>query len=492
MKVLFVAAEMEPIAKVGGLADVIGSLPEKLSELGCDVRIVIPFYREVKNNLRRYKLKAKTLKEKFTILVGRHKLNGIIEELSLGSLKIYLLNNDNLYDREFIYSTPQGQYKDNDLRFGFLSLGALEIVKTLNFKPNIIHCHDWHTALLPIALKCRKDLREEPFFKKSKIVFTIHNIAYQGLFSKGILDKFKITSSSSLKNNGTKLRGKVNLLKGGILYSHLVTTVSPSYAEELKKTQYSTGLNNILRKTSEQQNKLIGIMNGIDYDHWNPKTDRALYVNYDTNDITMKTANKIKLKQMLGFNSGNDKPLLGMVSRLTYQKGMDLVVDSLKDIFEMGFQLVIQGSGDEKIVNILKRAQEKHRKNLSVISKFDDVIARRIYASSDIFLMPSRFEPCGLSNIIALRYGSIPIVRGTGGLLDSMRDYTVDKTTGNGFIFHKFSKPDLLYALSRALSVFENKVEWSRLVTRAMKEDFSWKKSSKKYLELYKTLLSKK
>ena len=487
MKVLFVSPEMDPLAKVGGLADVVGALPKELESLGCDVRVIIPLYNQVKENLKNLKLKAKNLRKEIIVCLDWLPFKGDVLEVNLNGLTVYLLRNDNFFNRDYIYSTPQGDYQDNDLRFGFLSLGALEIAKALDFKPDIIHCHDWQTALVPISLKWRRHVKDDPFFSKSKIVFTIHNISYQGLFLRDTLEKLGLPLYA-FTPQGIEFYGKISLLKGGIVYGDAVTTVSPNYAEEIKKPEYGNALDGILRWISQESNKLVGILNGIDYQAWDPKTDKALYVNYGIGDITGKLKNKSELRNELGLYAEEGKPLLGMVSRLTEQKGIDLVVEALPQIFDLGFQVAILGTGEEKYVRMLENANSRYKGNLSVVIGFNDEIARRIYAGCDMFLMPSRFEPCGLGQMIAMKYGSIPVVRGTGGLLDSVRDRSVDRKHGNGFVFHLFSKVSFLDALTRALLVYENREEWIGLVTRAMKEDFSWKRSSEKYLELYESL----
>src|SRR3990170_4006736 len=452
MKVLFVSPEMEPLAKVGGLADVVGALPKELENLGCDVRVIIPLYDQVKENLKNLKLKAKNLRKEITVCLDWLPFKGNVMEANLNGLTVYLLRNDNFFNREYIYSTPQGDYQDNDMRFGFLSLSALEIAKAL--------------------------------------VFKIHNISYQGLFPRETLEKFGLPWYV-FTPQGIEFYGKISLLKGGVVYGDAVTTVSPNYAEEIKTPEYGNGLDGILRWISQESNKLVGILNGIDYDAWDPKTDKALYVNYGIGDINGKLKNKSELQNELGLYADEGKPLLGMVSRLTEQKGIDLVVEALPQIFDLGFQVVILGTGEEKYVRMLENAKSRYKGNLSVVIGFHDEIARRIYAGCDMFLMPSRFEPCGLGQMIAMRYGSIPVVGGTGGLLDSVRDYSVDRKHGNGFIFHLFSKVSFLDALTRALLVYENREEWIGLVKRAMKEDFSWKRSSEKYLELYKKLVNR-
>lgn len=490
MRILFVSPEMEPLAKVGGLADVVGALPKELQKLGCNVRVVIPLYRQVRGYAKKAGLRLRDLKRDVTVCIDFLPYRGKIKEVVLGDVSVYLLENDIFFNREHIYSTPQGDYEDNDLRFGFLSIGALEVAKTLGFKPDIIHCHDWQTALVPVSLKWRKHLRDDPFFKESKTVFTIHNISYQGLFGKELLEKFGLPWYI-FTPQGIEFYGKVNLLKGGIIYSDLVTTVSPTYAKEIKTPEYGFGLEGVLRWISQDPGRLVGVLNGIDYEVWNPKTDGALYANYDSDNLGGKLQNKVRLKEETGLSKNGNKPLIGIVSRLAEQKGIDLIVEAFPQIFDLGFQMVVLGSGDEKYERMLENAMNTYKGNLSVNIGFNDQLARRIYAGSDMFLMPSRFEPCGLGQMIALRYGSIPVVRGTGGLLDTVIDYTVDKKRGNGFVFHEFSKVSLLDALIRAISVYENEVEWRELVRRAMNEDFSWGSSSRKYLELYHSLRKK-
>jgi len=490
LKILFVVSEMEPFAKVGGLAEVIGTLSKRLAGMDCDVRVVLPYYKAVKKNLRKQKLKEKKLNKKIATSIDWLVEEGELYEVKYNGLRVYLLENRKFFGRDQIYATPKGEFEDNDLRFGFLSLGALETAKALNFKPDIIHCHDWQTAFIPISLKWRKHIKDDEFFRESKVVLTIHNISFQGQFDKGIMDKFGFPRFL-FTAQGLELYGKVNLLKGGILYSNLVTTVSPTFADEIKKREYGHGLDAVLKWVSRKSNNLQGILNGIDYDQWNPETDKAIYTNYNPKELEGKTSNNLKLKKELGLNESDDFPLLCFVSKLTEQRGLDLLLDSLPQIFDLGFQVAIIGSGQAKYEQLLRRAKKKFRRNLYISTKPDGELERKIYAGSNMLIMPSRFEPCGLSQIIALRYGTIPIVRGTGGLLDTVRDYNEDKRNGNGFIFHEFSKVSLLDALLRAISVYEDKKAWSKLIAKAMKEDFSWRKSCKTYKDIYQKLLSK-
>ncbi|MEQ9618806.1 MAG: glycogen synthase GlgA [Deltaproteobacteria bacterium] len=490
MKILFVASEMAPFAKVGGIADVIRSLPRRIAALGLDVRVVIPYYRSVKSNLSRLGIKPKDRKERVVLCMDWLPVEGEIKEIQSDGVTVYLLSNDEYYNRRYIYSTHDGDYEDNDMRFGFLSLGALEVAKKVGFEPDIIHCHDWQTALLPICLKWRKHVKDDEFFKNTKTVFTIHNISYQGLYERGLLDKFGLPEFL-FTSQGLELYGKANLLKGGIIYSDLVTTVSPTYAEELKKREYAYGLDAVLKWISRDHNNLTGILNGIDYESWNPEKDECIYRNYGVRNLKNKEINKQKLKKELGLDSSEDKPLIGVVSKLDEQRGTDLITESLAQILDLGYQMAIVGAGTSKFENSLRRAMRKYSGSISVtVDVNNDELERKVYAGSDMFLMPSRFEPCGLGQIIALRYGSVPVARGTGGILDTVSDYTEDKENGNGFLFHEFSTVSMLDALIRAISVYENKDEWKHLITKAMREDLSWRSSGKKYTQIYKNLLN--
>ncbi len=487
MNVLIVASEMEPFAKTGGLADVIGVLPKRLSDLGLDVRVVIPLYREAERNLKRLGFKVQTIRNKEIIVpIDWIAHKGKIKETKIDGVTVYFLINEEFYDRDYIYGTPTGDYSDNDIRFGFLSLGTLEIAKAVNFQPDIIHCNDWQTALVPISLKWKKHYHDDPYFANTKVVYTIHNIAYQGLYEQNLIEKFGLPSH--LYNMyGLEFYGEVNLMKGGIISSDLVTTVSPRYAEEIKTPEYGYWLDGVLRSISNQ-NKLVGIMNGLDYDVWDPEKDNTICMKYGPENLDGKIMNKMKLRKRLGFKSKENKPLIGIVSRLADQKGIDLVVDFLDQILDLDVELVILGTGDKNYENILTDDMNQYGNRFSAIIGYNDKKARAIYAGCDMFLMPSRFEPCGLGQLMALKYGTIPIVRGTGGLLDSIIDYKRNSDLGNGFVFHEFDGKEMIKAIENAISVYNNPSEWIQLVKKAMTENFSWKKASEIYHTHYKRL----
>ncbi|MGD9652780.1 MAG: glycogen synthase GlgA [Candidatus Dadabacteria bacterium] len=488
IKVLFVASEMEPLAKTGGLADVIGVLPKKLNEIGCDVRVILPYYTEVRKNLKRLKLKVRDLNRDVIVTIDWLPYKGRIKETTVEGVKVYLLANDNFYERDHLYTTPHGDYRDNDLRFGFFSIGALEIAKALDFRPDIIHCNDWQTGLVPIALKWKKHYNNDLFFSNSKTVFTIHNISYQGIFGRDFLEKFGL-SQSLFNPEQLEFFGRVNLLKGGILTSDLVTTVSPTYAHEIQTKEYGYGLDGVLRSVA-RSGRLAGILNGIDNEDWNPETDKALYARFDSRDLKGKYENKARLKNLLGFNTNGHVPLIGVISRLAHQKGIDLIVRALHRILDLGAELVILGTGDKGYERLLKQVSDDYVDNFRAVIGYNEAKAHRIYAGSDMFLMPSRFEPCGLGQLIALRYGTIPVVRATGGLLDTIIDYDENRDNANGFIFDHFSERSMLNTIERAIAAYHDPAEWKHLIKNAMGQDFSWKRSSREYLDYYKTLFA--
>lgn len=475
---------MDPLAKVGGLADVIGTLAKRLNEAECDLRVILPFYKQVKKSIKKLKLSPVKLKQDVVLCIDWLPFRANVYKLKVNKVNIYLIENDELYNRDQIYATREGEFEDNDIRFGFLSLAALETVKSLGYKPDVIHCHDWQTALVPICLRWRKHLKNDPFFKDTRTVFTIHNISFQGAFGKNILEKFGLPEYL-FTSQGLELQGKANLLKGGIIYSDMVTTVSPTYAEELKRREYSYGMDAVLKWISRKSDNYTGILNGIDYDLWDPKTDSAIYEKYSNSRISGKRKNKEKLQKELGLEQSPDTPVIAFVSKLNEQKGVDLLIDSLPQIFDLGYQLVISGEGEQRYEQILRKLRRRNAGNISVNLGLNEELERKVYAGSDMILKPSRFEPCGLAQLISLRYGTVPVVRGTGGLIDTVRDYSKDNKNGNGFVFEEFSKVSLLDALLRAISVYENKREWHKLLRRGMKEDFSWRKSGMKYLQMY-------
>lgn len=473
MKVLFVSSEVDPLAKTGGLADVASSLPKALKKLGVDVRIIMPYYNRFVEG-KGFEFEKTGIQ--FSLNLGGIQRRGeyLATELVPG-LPVYLLRNDDFFDRENLYGTPEGDYSDNHLRFAFLDYGVYEFIKHSGFIPHIIHINDWQTGLIPLLkLKKYKEIN-------SKVLLTIHNLAYQGLFPREILPEIGL-DEDVFHVEGVEFYGKVNFLKAGIVYSDAINTVSPSYAEEIQTEEYGHGLEGVLRK---RRDRLYGILNGLDYEVWNPATDKDIYFNYSVENVLEgKRRNKEGLLQEIGLK-GIEKPLVGIVSRLVQQKGFDLFPEIMDKLLKLDLNMVVLGSGDKVYQEMFEDFSHRFD-SLYVNIGFDPVLARKIYAGSDMFLMPSMYEPCGLGQLISMRYGTVPVVRKTGGLKDTVRDV---KEGGYGFVFEKYSPDELFEAVRRAVDFYyNNQKEWENIVRKIIQLDFSWNASAKKYLNLYKEL----
>jgi starch synthase len=466
MRILFVASEAFPLAKVGGLADVTSSLAIALQDLGHELCLILPKYSSIKAPLQ-------DIKRKNPDKVGIVNFTGHHEQVALKATRlrrripVYLVENQHYFGTEEIYT------KDDLDRFLFFSLSIPAIISQLDLHPDIIHCHDWHTALVPLWLKKAK--RELP------CIFTIHNLAYQGSFDQQFFLDSGLSSVWQEYIPPGAPRLPLSFMSQGILLADIVTTVSLTYASEILTPQYGEGLEQLL---SYRHNELHGIINGIDYDEYNPATDRCLVRNYDPGTIEKRGENKLALQKRSGLPQNPDIPLVGMVSRLEEQKGIDLLLEAIDQfITETRAQLVILGEGRQHYHESLAEAALKYPERLSAIIARDEQLARLIYGGSDIFLMPSRFEPCGLGQLIAMRYGAIPVVRHTGGLADTVKDVAEDN--GNGFVFQNYTVSEMLEALKRAEESFYHREEWKNMMRRNMKLDFSWKASARRYEEVY-------
>jgi starch synthase len=462
MKILFVASEAFPLAKVGGLADVTSSLAIALQDLGHEPCLVLPRYGSIR-------IPDQDIQGKYIVV----SFKGHYEQAALKmtrlkkKIPVYLVENDDYFGTEEIYT------KDELKRFLFLSLSIPATISQLNLHPDVIHCHDWHTALVPLWLKKAK--------VKLPCIFTIHNLAYQGYFDQQFFLDSGLSSVWQEYIPANAPMPSLNFMSPGILLADIVTTVSPTYASEILTSQYGEGLEQLL---NYRRNELHGIVNGIDCDEYNPATDRYLERNYDSTTIERRTDNKLALQEKSGLPQDLDIPLIGMVSRLEEQKGIDLLLQAIDQfITETRAQLVILGQGREHYHKLLAEAALKYPQCLSVFIANDERLARLIYGGSDIFLMPSRFEPCGLGQLIAMRYGAIPVVRHTGGLADTVKD--VAEKDGNGFVFQNYDVSEMLGAIKRAEESFYHRDEWQSLMRRNMKLDFSWKASARKYEEIY-------
>ncbi|SFD44515.1 glycogen synthase GlgA [Clostridium uliginosum] len=475
MKVLFVASEAHPFIKSGGLGDVAGALPKELIKKGADVRVVIPKYKAINSELRE-KLK---FNKWFTVNVGwRNQFCGI-SEYNYNGVIYYLIDNEYYFYRDSMY----GNYDDAE-RFAFFDRAVLDMIKQINWQPNVIHCNDWQTGMIPVLLKLEY-MKKDMFYSNIKSVFSIHNILFQGVFDPVILPELFGYNYEPYLNTSLKFDDGVGFMKGAINFSDLITTVSYSYAEEIKTPQYGERLDWLLR---ERSYALRGILNGIDYEEFNPKEDKLITKNYDIKSINDKTENKEDLQKELGLNVNRETPMIGMVTRLTSQKGIDLLVAIADRLLQKDIQLVVVGTGDKHYEDHFKWLNHRYVGKMSANIKFDNTLAHKVYASADMFLMPSLFEPCGLGQLIALRYGTIPIVRETGGLKDTVRAYNEYSGEGNGFSFYNYNPDELFNTIEYALKNYYDKKSWNNIVIQAMNSDNSWSKSADSYLNMYKEL----
>jgi len=468
MKVCFIAAEAAPFVKVGGLGDVIGSLPKALRELGVDARVILPLYSSI--DRERFGLKYKAYQ--FVDLGWRHSYCGIFET-EVDGVPCYFVDNEQYFNRDSIY----GQI-DVGERFAFFSKAALEILPALDFKPDVVNVNDWHTALSVIYLDVLKS-REAEFYKDMKSVLSIHNIEFQGRFNP-----YEMGNLFGLENkyfDALIYNGDVNLLKGAIQLADRVNTVSETYAREILDPYFSYGLDKIL---TVEQGKLRGILNGIDVDKFNPKTDPMIPVNYDLKTFEDKVQNKLAFQKEMDLEVNADIPLIGMVTRLTHQKGIDLILQASEEILKTGAQLVILGTGDAHYESALRSLEHYRHDRVRSILLFSNEMSAKIYAASDLFLMPSKTEPCGLSQLISMRYGTVPVVHRVGGLRDTVIPFT--GVEGNGFTFESFQASDMMDAIYRAVTCFyQSPDEWKQIIKNNLQKDVSWEQSAKKYLDLY-------
>lgn len=476
MKILMAASECVPFVKVGGLADVVGTLPRFLKKKGNDVRIIIPKYRVIEEQ----KFNIKSLPIKLLIPVGNEYEEAVIWEGKMDDdLPVYFVESARYFNRREVYGTHDGDYADNRERFIFFSRAVLEAAKALNFQPDIIHCNDWQTAIIPAYLKTI--YRIDGFFIRTASAYTIHNMAYQGNFDS---DTVKIANFSWSDFAWDKLEyfGRFNFMKAGLVYADVLSTVSPSYAKEIQTKEGGCGLDGILRHRSGD---ISGILNGIDCAEWNPAKDTAIAANFSKDNVIGKQKCKENLQRTCGLAIDPGALLVGSVSRLDPQKGFDLVAKIIPNMVSKGIQFVILGRGDKSIQELLKRLSGDFRKRVSVHFEFNNALAHKIYAGSDVFAMPSRFEPCGISQMISLAYGTIPLVNKTGGLADTIRNFDAKTQVGNGFVFTPARSSQLRQAILRAKKLYEKKDMWKKLMRNGFASDFSWTKAVNKYIRLY-------
>lgn len=475
MKVLLVASEAHPFIKTGGLGDVMGALPQSLNKLGIDARVIIPKYKGMKDEFKR---NLKFIKW-FMVKVGWRVQYCGVYECKHKSVSYYLLDNEYYFNRDGLY----GYYDDGE-KFAFFNRAVLEFLKEINWKPEVIHCNDWQTGMIPVLLKL--EYAKDNFYINIKTVFSIHNLYFQGIFSPDILPELFGYDYEPFRNGSLELHGGVSFLKGGINYADKVSTVSETYAEEIQTSEYGETLEGLLKCRSYALN---GIVNGIDYEEYDPRTDKFIFENYSVKNLNNKYKNKELLQKSMGLTVNKDIPMIGIVSRLTHQKGCDLIINGLDRILQRDVQVIILGTGDYQYEETFKNFQFRYPGKVSANIMFDNALAHNIYAASDMFLMPSLFEPCGLGQLIALRYGSIPIVRETGGLKDTISPYNKYNGVGNGFGFRNYDNRELMNITEQALELYNNKNIWKSLVLQAMSSNNSWEKSAKEYKLLYDQLV---
>ncbi len=476
MKILYAAFEATPFMKTGGLGDVAGSLPRALLSAGVDARLIMPKFDTIPDE---YKSRMTHVADFYMNLSWRHQYCGI-ETLTLDGVVCYFIDNEYYFKRP----QPYGYYDDGE-RIAFFAKAVLDCIPHLpDFVPDIIHCNDWHTALTPVYLKNRS---RTGVYQNIKTVFTIHNLKFQGLFSRACTGDVLGLSDEEAEHAGLFCSEGLNYLKGGVCCSDALTTVSPSYADEICTAFYGEKLDDVFRG---RRHLLHGILNGIDTSVYDPQSDPMIAAHYSVDDISGKAANKAALQKRLGLKKRARTPLLAVVSRLTEQKGFDLVLHIMRELMQESVQLVVLGVGDEKYERAFRQLAEEMPDKVSANICFDDALSHLIYAGADMVLVPSLFEPCGLSQMFAMRYGALPVVRETGGLRDSVEPYNKYEHTGTGFSFANYNAHELLFTLKDAMTLYHRRrAEWEAMVLRAMNKDFSWGASAKQYMDLYTELL---
>lgn len=473
LRIVSVASEVAPYSKTGGLADVAKGLPKALSNLGHTVSIMTPWYSFMKSQ----GLKLEHLDIKTTITVGKKKFPVEVSRLPVRhNFYVYFLFIPKIFSsRGRIYG-----YEDDNLRFLVFNLAVLKVIDLLNLKPHIIHCHDWQAGLIPNYLTLNRKLY--PTLKSTRTLFTIHNLAFQAGVDWWKIDKKKRDDGKGLPTTTATVLPGINFTKRAILYSDVINTVSIRYAQEILTPEYGQGLERVLQ---ERESDLYGIINGIDYTIYNPAFDHNIRYKYDWRSLDRKVKNKLLLQKEVGFEQKRDIPLIGVVSRLTEQKGFALIMETIEVLMRFQLQIVVVGSGRKDYIQFFKKIAKKHPKKVGIITPFTEEMASKVYAASDLFLMPSRYEPCGISQLISMRYGSIPIVHETGGLSDTISNYNPRTGKGTGFVFRAYTSGDFLVALTRAYVNFAYPKVWEGLMRQAMRSSFSWELPAKKYVSLY-------
>jgi starch synthase len=475
MKILMVASEAVPFSKTGGLADVVGALPQALQKLGHEVGVVLPLYRMTRLE------KPATVFAGLTIPMGPNVHFPAVRSVVHEGVKFYFVEYAPFFDRAALYGTPEGDYPDNAERFALLSRVAVEIAQ-LDFQPEVFHCHDWQSALVPVML--RTLYTRAPSVGNTPVLFTIHNLGYQGLFRPDVLAQIGLPQSL-FTMDGLEFYGKVNLLKGGIVFSDAINTVSRGYAREIQTEEYGFGLDGLLRHRSLV---LSGILNGVDYLQWDPAADKFLAKNYNPEDLSGKRECKKDLVATFDLPESLERPLVGIVSRLSAQKGADLIAQVADELLSLDLAMVVLGSGDTLYEELFRKLADRYPGKIAVRIAYDNAVAHKIEAGADMFLMPSRYEPCGLNQIYSLKYGTVPIVRATGGLDDTVEPFDPATGQGTGFKFAEYTGAAMLRTIRAALEAYRTPKPWKKLMLNGMRQDFSWTASAQQYARLYEGL----
>jgi starch synthase len=478
IKVLYAAAEVVPFVKTGGLADVAGSLPKALKAQGLDIRVVLPKYGKIPE---KYREQMVHIYDGVLPVAWRSKYLGV-DSLQLDGVTYYFIDNEEYFQRDQCYG-----YEDDAERFSFFCRAVLNLLPEIDFWPDVLHANDWHTGLIPVLL--RLEHSGDSRYEAIRTLFTIHNLKYQGIFPKDIMTDVLGLDWQYFQNGDMEFYDAVNFMKGAIVYSDCITTVSRTYAQEIQYEYFGEGIDGLLRA---RRDHLVGIVNGLDYDVYNPRTDENLFETYDVDTLDRKVDNKVALQRSLGLPESRRVPMLALVSRLVPPKGLDLgmrIFDELLQHEDM--QLVVLGTGDKVYEDWFRGLAWRFPTKVSVNICFSNTLAQRIYAASSHFLMPSCYEPCGIGQLIALRYGSIPVVRATGGLKDTVQPYDKYTGQGNGFLFPNYNAHEFMFAIKKALSLYKNLQLWRQVVENAMRSDYSWTKSAQEYRTLYEDLLVK-
>lgn len=472
MNILMIGSECNPFIKTGGLADVIGSLPQALKEQGADVRVVLPKYQEMNDEWK----EQLTLYGTLNVSLGWRNQYAGIEYLEYNGITYYFIDNEYYFKRSNLYG-----YGDEAERFVFFNRAVMEMIRDLGWVPDVMHCHDWHAGLIPVFLHTH--YKDDPLFQGIKTIFTIHNVKYQGVFPQTVLYDLMDLDGRLMTDDALEFFGNINFMKGALNFADSITTVSPTYSNEIQTPYYGEHLDGVLRERSEL---LSGIINGIDDKEYNPMTDDALAFPYRSS-LIKKNQNKMWLQEKLGLPVRKDVPMIGIVSRLVEQKGFDLIGRVIDDLlYHDDIQIVLLGTGEYHYEQMLQWCQDRHPTKMSTNIKFEESLARQIYAASDLFLMPSRFEPCGIGQLLALRYLAVPIVRETGGLVDTVQSFNKETEEGNGFTFANYNAHDMLFTIRRALDCYHETSTWQTLVKNVSKSQLSWKYSANQYMDLYK------